>query len=87
MARTKIHDLEAALGLHRKQKNTDQSTLAIIAAKTPGALMEHDLDERKKIIDLQKIEIRRLRNQIEEFGLMSRTASGNMRLPPVEQSA
>ncbi|XP_064605218.1 cilia- and flagella-associated protein 57-like [Liolophura sinensis] len=87
MARTQIHDLEAALGLHRKQKNTDQNTLAIIAAKTPGALMERDLDERRKIIDLQKIEIRRLRNQIEEFGLMSRTSSGNMRLPPMEQSA
>ena len=85
IARTQIHDLEAALGLHSKNNKGDTATLAAFTIKTPSALMERDMEEKNKIIDMQKIEIRKLRNMIETGS----RPSSSQRLPPmpIEMSA
>lgn len=80
IARTQIHDLEAALGLHSKNNKGDTATLAAFTIKTPSALMEKDMEEKNKIIDMQKMEIRKLRNMIETG---SRPPSSS-RLPPMQ---
>ena len=79
IARTQIHDLEAALGLHSKNNKGDTATLAAFTIKTPSALMERDMEEKNKIIDMQKIEIRKLRNMIETGS----RPSSSQRLPPM----
>lgn len=80
IARTQIHDLEAALGLHSKNNKGDTATLAAFTIKTPSALMEKDMEEKNKIIDMQKMEIRKLRNMLETG---SRPPSGS-KLPPMQ---
>ena len=48
LSRTHIHDMEAALGLHNKNKKNggDTHALAQLAAKQPSAIMEQKLDEQ-----------------------------------------
>ena len=82
MARTQIHDLEAAMGLHSKKNKGDTATIAAITSKGPTALMEKDMEEKTKIIEMQQIEIRRLRNEMNEYELGSRPPS-SQRLPPM----
>ena len=89
IARTQIHDLEAAMGLHSKNNKGDPSTIAAFTAKMPSALMERDMEEKTKIIDMQKIEIRKLRQAMNDLEMGSRPPSST-RLPPmhaVEASA
>lgn len=81
IARTQIHDLEAALGLHSKNNKGDTATLAAFTIKTPSALMEKDMEEKNKIIDMQKMEIKKLRNILDTGG--SRPPS-SQRLPPMQ---
>lgn len=49
--------------------------------KAPNALVESELEEKNKIIDMQKFEIRKLRLEIENG---SRPGSSS-RLPPMQQ--
>ncbi|KAK7099818.1 cilia- and flagella-associated protein 57-like [Littorina saxatilis] len=87
ICRTHIHDMEAALGLHSKMGNKggDSTALAQLASKQPSALMERKLDEQVKIIDMQMIEIRRLRSNVEDLEKVggSRPPSGPA-LPPMQ---
>ena len=84
ISRTQLHDLEAAMGLHRK--NNSQSALAIEHhPKNKNAEMELELEEKRKVVDMQHNEILKLRNEIYEIEktFMARPASGG-RLPPVQ---
>ncbi len=47
-----------------------------------NALLERDLEEKTKVVELQQQEIQRLRNQMEELEGFSRPRSSS-RLPPV----
>ena len=86
IARTQVHDLEAALGLHRKGGNQGNQTemMQQIMSSNKNAQIEQDLEEGRKVIDLQKIEISKLRNEIHqlEMGQLSRPPSG-VKLDPV----
>ncbi|XP_064626846.1 cilia- and flagella-associated protein 57-like [Lineus longissimus] len=87
ISRTGVHDLEAALGLHRKNKdsaNMAAATLAAVAGTNKNAMLERDLEETKKIVDVQKSELKRLRSSLREIetGAVSRPHSGQ-KLPPV----
>ena len=88
IARTHVHDLEAALGLHRKSNQGQATeTLAKITSTNKNAQLERELEEKLKVIDLQKHEIMRIRSQITELelGHTSRPPSG-VRLAPVESA-
>merc|ERR1711893_53755 len=86
IARTQVHDLEAALGLHRKANQGHATeTLAQITSTNKNAQLERELEEKKKVIDLQKGEIVKLRHEIRDIeasGQVSRPPSG-AKLPPV----
>jgi hypothetical protein len=87
IARTQIHDLEAALGLHgNKGSKGDSAALAAITSKAPSALLEQELEERNKIIDMQRMEIRRLRSTMQDLEMGSRPPSST-RLQPIEATS
>ena len=86
ISRTQVHDLEAALGLHRKSNQAAATeTLAKLTTTNKNAQLERDLEEKVKVIDLQQQEIMRIRAQIQELelGQASRPHSG-AKLPPVQ---
>ncbi|XP_013398082.1 cilia- and flagella-associated protein 57 [Lingula anatina] len=83
IARTQVHDLEAALGLHRKNAAAEATaTLQAVASQNKNAMLEKDLEESKRIVDMQKNEIKRLRLSIYELENVARPPSGG-KLPPV----
>lgn len=86
VARNQVHDLEAALGLHRKNNKAHAAeTLAQITSNNKNAQLERDLQEKVKVIQLQQDEIIRLRGRItdmEESPMPARPPSGS-KLPPV----
>lgn len=85
ITRTREHDLEAALSHLRKtsQQNATE-TMTQIASSNKNAIVEQELKEKIKVIDLQRGEILKLRNEIQdlELGQVSRPPSG-AKLPPV----
>ena len=85
IARTQVHDLEAALGLHRKANQGHATeTLAQITSTNKNAQLERELEEKIKVVDLQKNEIVKLRNQIQEVEtvMFNRPPSGG-KLPAI----
>ena len=92
-SRTQVHDLEAALGIHRKNNPQARAAADALAATTTtnkNALMQLELEEKSKVVELQMAEIMRLRNQLMEMeragSAVSRPSSAT-RLPPVPVSA
>ena len=86
IARTQVHDLEAALGLHRKSSKAHAAeTLAQITSTNKNAQMDRDLQEKVKVIQLQQDEIQRLRGKITnlEDNLMPLRPPSGSKLPPV----
>lgn len=83
IARTQVHDLEAALGLHRKANQAHATeTLAKIMTSNKNAQMERELTERTKVVELQQSEIMRLRTQLEDLESgYSRPGSGQKLAP------
>lgn len=82
IARTQVHDLETALGVMRKQQQFPED-------EDPGnsenkRKMSDENLEMEKMIDMQKVEIRKLRVQIKDMETVinSRPPSGS-RLPPM----
>lgn len=69
-ARTRMNDLEAVLGLHRKTKDASSQqflqTLLLNVNPTAAnkALLEQDVVERDRVIELQRLEIKKLREQL-----------------------
>ncbi|XP_006813560.1 cilia- and flagella-associated protein 57-like [Saccoglossus kowalevskii] len=87
IARTQVHDLEAALGISRKNKNQplpDQTASALVMSSAQSSRDQEASMETAKIIDMQKGEIKKLRRQMYELELMAqeRPPSGT-RLPPM----
>ena len=88
IARTQVHDLEAAMGLHRKSNKAHATeTMAQITSTNKNAILERDLEEKVKVIELQKNEITKLRHLAREVETMiqMRPPSGG-KLPPMETS-
>jgi len=93
-ARTQVHNLEAALGIHRKNKlHVRAATDALASATTTNknAVMQLELEEKAKVIELQKTEIVRLRSELMDTeraaSAVSRPSSAATRLPPVPVGA
>jgi len=92
-SRTRVHDLEAALGIHRKNKvHVRAATDALASATTTNknALMQLELEEKSKIVELQKTEIMRLRSEMmdmERTGSVVSRPSSATRLPPMSVGA
>lgn len=86
IARSSVHDLEAALGLHRKS-NKDRVTevVAELTTTNKNAALQRELEEKVKVVTLQKDEIVRLRNQIHEMELLipMRAGSSSPSLIPI----
>jgi WD40 repeat protein len=76
------HDLEAALKIARKNGFDDQAILAGIRAPPPPTGMgKIEPTDNTRIVELQKIEIGKLRNKIKELEGMHRPGE---RLPPIQ---
>lgn len=82
LARTQIHDLEASLGMHSKKNKKKEVDPAALTYRPPDSILERELEEKKKVIEMQQVEMRRLRNEIQELEYGSRPPSQG-RLPPV----
>jgi len=92
-SRTQVHDLEAALGIHRKNKvhaRAAADALATATTTNKNALMQLELEEKSKIVELQKSEIVRLRAEMMDMdragSAVSRPSSAS-RLPPMPVGA
>jgi len=84
IARTQVHDLEAALGLHRKSNKAHATeTLAQITSTNKNAQLEQDLVEKIKVIQLQQDEIMKLRGRIREGEELSFRPPSGAKLPPM----
>lgn len=83
IARTQVHDLEAALGVLRRSQGGGGSG-GKSAPSRKNMSRESTADDLEKIISIQKNEIRKLREQIHDLEnqTLSRPPSGG-RLPPV----
>ena len=83
IARTQVHDLEAALGVMRRTQGSGGKGVKS-APTRKNASRESTSDDLEKIISIQKNEIRKLREQIHdlETQTINRPPSGG-RLPPV----
>lgn len=84
IARTQVHDLEAALGLHRKSNKAHATeTLAQITSTNKNAQLEQDLVEKIKVIQLQQDEIMKLRGRIREGEELTFRPPSGAKLPPM----
>lgn len=90
ISRSQGHDLEAALGLHRKNKaaaNEAAAQLAAVSHTNKNAMLERDLMETMKVVDVQKTELSKLRHilrDIERTGTPSSRPTSGAKLPPVQ---
>jgi chromosome segregation ATPase len=87
IARTQVHDLEAALGVLRRTQGSGGGQGAKSAPSRKNTSRESTADDLEKIITIQKNEIRKLREQIHDLEnqTINRPPSGG-RLPPVPVS-
>ena len=90
IARTQVHDLEAAMKIARKSGFDDQSTLAKLRAPPPpSGLGKIEPTDESRIIEMQKSEIAKLRRRIIELEQASATGMRGMssKLPPLQAIA
>ncbi|XP_043860476.1 cilia- and flagella-associated protein 57 isoform X1 [Dromiciops gliroides] len=68
ITRTQVHDLESALRLTKKLRHSDVSEAAPTLEKptTVGIVRLNEEEETERIIEMQRLEIRRLRDHIQE---------------------
>ncbi len=86
-SRTSAHDLEAVLKIARKQGFDDHAAYSLVKPIKPiTGLAQIEPTDNLRIIDMQKMEISRLRSKIREFEGVQRTGSTN-RLPPMMQGS
>ncbi|KAM5149014.1 cilia- and flagella-associated protein 57 [Mantella aurantiaca] len=72
VSRTKVHELEVALGLDRKSRKsspTDSKATSVGGHHSSGVLRLNIEEETAKIIEMQKLEIHRLRDLIQSQDL------------------
>ena len=80
------HDLEAALKIARKQGFDDQAALSSTKPPPPNTgIVKVEPSDDSRIIEMQKMEISRLRAKIRELNSAKRqiVAGGGEKLPPV----
>ena len=81
MSHMQVHDVVAALKIVRKNGFDDQATLAKLRAPPPpSGLGKIESSEEARMIEIQKLEIARLRQRVREME-QSGIAS---RLPPLQ---
>ncbi len=83
-SRIHSHDLEAAVHIARKQGFDDQAAIASAKPLAPptGLTTVEPPADNSRIIDIQKVEIGRLRAKIQELEGLKRPHSGT-KLPPM----
>jgi len=64
LCRVLIHDMEAAMGLDARSKKAGGASNMALPPKPPGPLVERELEEHKKVIEMQQVELKRLRDEI-----------------------
>lgn len=83
-SRTSAHDLEAVLKIARKQGFDDHAAYSQIKPLKPiTGLAQIEPVDNGRIIEMQKMEISRLRGKIRELDGIQRPSS-NSRLPPMQ---
>ncbi|KAE8609812.1 hypothetical protein XENTR_v10011917 [Xenopus tropicalis] len=68
LSRTKVHDLEAILGLNKKTRKNNATELKVSSSEglhPVGVLRLNSEEETDRIIDMQRLEIKRLRDLIQ----------------------
>ncbi|XP_075472167.1 cilia- and flagella-associated protein 57 isoform X2 [Ascaphus truei] len=73
VSRTKVHELESALGLNRKSGKASLAATRVSSSEgrlSRGVLRLNIEEETARIIDMQRLEIKRLRDLIESRGHM-----------------
>ena len=84
--RSVAHDLEAALKIARKNGFDDQSILAgIRAPPPPSGIGKIEATDNARVIEIQKVEISKLRSKVRELECTPRPVNGE-RLPPLKSS-
>ena len=87
-SRTLSHDLEAALKIARKQGFDDQTTITSTKSITPRTgLAKIEPPDNSRVVEMQKLEIIRLRAKIKEIIDNSRNASATENQPSVLSAA
>jgi len=64
LCRVLIHDMEAAMGLDARSKKSGGTSNMALPPKPPGPMVERELEEHKKVIEMQQVELKRLRDEI-----------------------
>lgn len=87
-ARTHINDLDAALGLNRKNNDQTRQLVQLITTTKANPMLEKDYTEAKRVIEAQRMEIQGLRLMLngcpaEKAEQKAGESSGN-KLPPIE---
>lgn len=83
MSRTLAHDLEAALKIARKNGFDDQAVLSgIRAPPPPSGLSKIEPTDNSRVLEIQKMEISKLRAKIRELEGLQRPGDGG-KLPPL----
>ena len=86
-SRTLSHDLEATLKIARKQGFDDQAALSSIKPPPPTTgIVKVEPSDNSRIIEMQKLEISRLRAKIREVE-SAKMHSSLEKLPPVINTA
>ncbi len=87
-SRTHSHDLEAGLNIARKQGFNDRAAIASAKPVPPptGLAMVEPPADNSRIVELQRVEISRLRAKIQELEGLRRPHSG-AKLPPMLAAA
>lgn len=87
MCRTQIHDLEALLNVAKKGGFDETRHMAgTIKNIKPTGLGKIEPNDNSRLLDMQKMEISKLRNRIRELELTAvRRPQSVEKLPPVEQ--
>ena len=83
MSRTRVNNLEAAMGLKRKTGPDIAALAQALQSTNKTALMEVELTEKNKVIDLLTDQLHKAR--VGELAVRSSSATGNTRLPPLGQ--
>lgn len=82
--------LESALGLHRKSnKLSTAEVIQKVSDSTKNAQLSRELSEMKKVVDLQKQEILKLRNEVCELkkAILNMPETSSSTLPPLKMNA
>ena len=85
LSRTQSHDLELALKIAQKKGFNGQAILSSIQAPPPpSGLGKMEPIDNSHVLEMQKIEINKLRVKIQELDSMAKLGKGFQKLPPLQ---